>query len=164
MSVNLGLIAAALQSLGNLTSLGGHQYDIYNAPNTIRFSGNVDFQKLIDNTTPYLVVRRVDDYKKVVETYERTGYKVEQDFSFNISEDCTLDVLVSDLKLDNRYYFNPVQATFQNIVIKNLSVPQSVKDNIALRFGNGLRFWNVDQDDVELGNFKYDNVERSALE
>lgn len=161
--VGLAAVAAALGAMGSGASLIGSRQDIRRAPNTVRATGNINESKLLDNTSPYIVYRIVDDFRKVVETYERTGYAVEQDFSFNISDEATIDVLFSECELDNRYYFNPVQATFANIIVRGLSVPQSVKDNIALRFGNGLRFWNVEQDDVELGNFAYDNVERSAI-
>ena len=63
----------------------------------------------------------------------------------------------------NRYYFNIVKFSELDLhlinYIENDALVQSIKD----RFLDGIRLWNVEYNDVTIGDFRYDNVELAYL-
>lgn len=99
---------------------------------------------------PYRAIYVVEDIEDVAKRLEMYGYKVNiilgNENLFN--------------KFNNRYYYNIIKTKDLEINLKNIISDNATIENIKSRFNNGLRLWNT----RDIGNFKYDNVEKIELE
>lgn len=101
------------------------------------------------------IMYRREDVKDIENCYiklERFGYKVNIDVSseniFNY--------------FNYRYYYNFIKTTDLELSI-NILNSKDIINNIKDRFNNGLRLWNVENPNVVLGEYIYDNVEIENL-
>lgn len=128
------------------------------SPNIIKKANSgVDF---LFNDEKYIIcaVDQVTDIVDVAQKYEGYGYAVHENYGkTNLFE------------IGERYYFNIIKCDKLEIVLKNVISDNETLLNIKERFYNGLRLWNVYQEDQiayfeECNPYKYDNVEIDNLE
>lgn len=97
----------------------------------------------------------VIDIKNVALYYHNYGYRVDE----LISPTTTIfgDVF-------NRYYFNVLKTRDINVHLIDYIETDEITEKIKERLNNGLRLWNVRNDDVIIGDLHYDNVEDDYLQ
>lgn len=61
-----------------------------------------------------------------------------------------------------RHYFNYVQAEIEEI-LGDIPVSQAVRDRFKTAFSNGVRFWNIENTDVEMFDFTPENYENRLV-
>lgn len=62
-----------------------------------------------------------------------------------------------------RHYFNYIQAKIEEI-LGDTPVSQAVRDRFKTAFANGVRFWNIENTDVEMFDFTPENYENRLSE
>ena len=162
MSALIGAgIAAGASIVGNVTQRAGNLIDVANAPRQVKSMGNVSSNTLMNGNIPYIERWAVDDYDIVADTYEKTGYRV--DIVDNKVWQKHFDGWMRINGIVNvRYYFNPLQLSSVNLD-SAINIPSGLMSDFEMRLKNGLRFWNVKHTDVNIGDFKYDNVEEAYI-
>ena len=162
MSALIGAgIAAGASIVGNVAQRAGSLIDVANAPRQVKSMGNVSSNTLMNGNIPYIERWAVDDYDIVADTYEKTGYRV--DIVDNKVWQKHFDGWMRINGIVNvRYYFNPLQLSSVNID-SAINIPSGLMSDFEMRLKNGLRFWNVKHSDVNIGDFKYDNVEEAYI-
>lgn len=166
MSVTAALIATAAIGATASISAGvankvGSLIDVQNSPTKAKSLGNVSSAVLMNNDVPLIEKWAIDDYDIVANTYEKTGYRVD------IVDNSTfmtpfVDWMESKSIPSIRHYFNPLQLASVTLEA-HVNVPNGLIGDFEMRLKNGIRFWNVDNDDVHMGDFEYDNVEEAYL-
>lgn len=162
MSALIGAgIAAGSSIVGNVSQRAGNLIDVANAPRQVKSMGNVSSNTLMNGNIPYIERWAVDDYDIVADTYEKTGYRV--DIVDNKVWQKHFDGWMRINGIVNvRYYFNPLQLSSVNLD-SAINIPSGLMSDFEMRLKNGLRFWNVKHTDVNIGDFKYDNVEEAYI-
>ena len=162
MSALIGAgIAAGASIVSNVTQRAGNLIDVANAPRQVKSMGNVSSNTLMNGSIPYIERLAVDDYDIVADTYEKTGYRV--DIVDNKVWQKHFDGWMRINGIVNvRYYFNPLQLSSVNLD-SAINIPSGLMSDFEMRLKNGLRFWNVKHTDVNIGDFKYDNVEEAYI-
>ena len=162
MSALIGAgIAAGSSIVSNVAQRAGNLIDVANAPRQVKSMGNVSSNTLMNGNIPYIERWAVDDYDIVADTYEKTGYRV--DIVDNKVWQKHFDGWVRINGIVNvRYYFNPLQLSSVNLD-SAINIPSGLMSDFEMRLKNGLRFWNVKHTDVNIGDFKYDNVEEAYI-
>ena len=162
MSALIGAgIAAGASIVGNVAQRAGNLIDVANAPRQVKSMGNVSSNTLMNGNIPYIERWAVDDYDIVADTYEKTGYRV--DIVDNKVWQKHFDGWMRINGIVNvRYYFNPLQLSSVNLD-SAINIPSGLMSDFEMRLKNGLRFWNVKHTDVNIGDFKYDNVEEAYI-
>ena len=162
MSALIGAgIAAGASIVGNVAQRAGSLIDVANAPRQVKSMGNVSSNTLMNGNIPYIERWAVDDYDIVADTYEKTGYRV--DIVDNKVWQKHFDGWMRINGIINvRYYFNPLQLSSVNLD-SAINIPSGLMSDFEMRLKNGLRFWNVKHTDVNIGDFKYDNVEEAYI-
>lgn len=162
MSTLIGAgIAAGASIVGNVAQRAGSLIDVTNAPRQVKSMGNVSSNTLMNGNIPYIERWTVDDYDIVADTYEKTGYRVDivdnKVWQQHFDEWMKINGIVNV-----RYYFNPLQLSSVNLD-SAINIPSVLMSDFEMRLKNGLRFWNVKHTDVNIGDFKYDNVEEAYI-
>lgn len=162
MSALIGAgIAAGASIVGNVAQRAGNLIDVANAPRQVKSMGNVSSNTLMNGNIPYIERWAVDDYDIVADTYEKTGYRVDivdnKVWQQHFDEWMKINGIVNV-----RYYFNPLQLSSVNLD-SAINIPSGLMSDLEMRLKNGLRFWNVKHTDVNIGDFKYDNVEEAYI-
>lgn len=159
-SAALGVMIGA-SAVGNVAKQVGNLIDVKNAPDQLKSVGSIDLAKITNADKSFIERYQIEDFDKVAETYERTGYRVDID--------CDADTLkpfnefIEDRGIYSiRYYFNPLQID-SVMMDSKINIPKSMMDDFRLRLGNGIRLWNVRHSDVTMGDFAYDNVEEAYI-
>ena len=162
MSALIGAgIAAGASIVSNVAQRAGNLIDVANAPRQVKSMGNVSSNTLMNGNIPYIERWAVDDYDIVADTYEKTGYRV--DIVDNKVWQKHFDGWMRINGIVNvRYYFNPLQLSSVNLD-SAINIPSGLMSDFEMRLKNGLRFWNVKHTDVNIGDFKYDNVEEAYI-
>ena len=162
MSALIGAGTAAGASIvSNVAQRAGNLIDVANAPRQVKSMGNVSSNTLMNGNIPYIERWAVDDYDIVADTYEKTGYRV--DIVDNKVWQKHFDGWMRINGIVNvRYYFNPLQLSSVNLD-SAINIPSGLMSDFEMRLKNGLRFWNVKHTDVNIGDFKYDNVEEAYI-
>lgn len=156
----IGALAAgsAMQSGAGIANLIGSRQDLKNAPDKLRSRGNYIEALGTDNLIPYIMTYQINDFDKVADTYEKTGYRVD------IQSNEILQTLQDFYKSNNlgcRNFFAPVQVSSVDISFTRC-VPNDVREDIQARLANGIRFYRsymCDPGGVFTEYLKYDNVE-----
>lgn len=126
--------------------------DLIKSPNTIKSTGLATSMIAYDGMTPYVYYYVVKDYYLCAVKMERLGYRVNKYITYtNLS------------KFNVRYYYNVIQYGDDVNVELNILQDNTTIENIKWRLRNGLRLWNVNNDNVEMQDYFYDNVENSYL-
>lgn len=162
MSTLIGAgIAAGASIVGNVAQRAGNLIDVANAPRQVKSMGNVSSNVLMNGNIPYVEKWIVDDYEIVADTYEKTGYRV--DIVGNEVWQMPFPKWIEINGITNvRHYFNPLQLSSVRLE-SAINIPSGLKADFEMRLKNGIRFWNVKQPDVNIGDFKYDNVEEAYI-
>ena len=141
----------------NSSSLAGvatSQWNAVFAPPAIRFSG----EYLNDYQNHSLQVsfnkHRVNDYKKCAMYYHMYGYLVNEYVTH-------IDNIFNFVK--NRYYFDLIQGEKFEVHLHHVIEDEETVNQIESRLEDGLRLWNVKNNEVIIGDFTYDNVEYDYL-
>lgn len=162
MSAILGAgIVAGASILGSVAQRAGNLIDVANAPRQVKSMGNVSSNVLMNGDVPYVEKWLVDDYEIVADTYEKTGYRVDivdnKVWQQHFDEWVELNGIVNV-----RHYFNPLQLSSVRLE-SGINIPSGLKADFEMRLKNGIRFWNVKQPDVNIGDFSNDNVEEAYI-
>lgn len=107
-----------------------------------------------EGITPVVRIRYVEDLEYVMNKMENYGYRVNEYVSYKNVVELMLN--------EPRYYYNVIQIA--NAIIEyDYNINDTTRELIRTRLASGMRFWNVYQDDVILGNFNYDNIEKERI-
>lgn len=163
MSALLGAgITAGASILGSVAQRAGNLIDVANSPNQLRSIGKVPEAVLMNGTKPFDEIYQIDDWNIVADTYEKTGYRVNVIVNERYHDNFQ-DWLNRGLALwDIRHFYNPIQFSFIDLD-PAINIPVDLVTDFEMRLKNGLRFWNVDNPDVNMSDFKYDNVEEAYI-
>lgn len=128
----------------------------YMAPNTAKSSGNFTTAISSEGMNIRMDIYKVNDYEQCAQYYHRYGYLVDE----YINEVDNVFDYVS-----TRYYYNILKMRDADISLVNSPASTEVLDLIKKRLENGIRLWNCDEHNtfVSIGNYTYDNIERSNL-
>lgn len=160
MSVLPG-IAIGSAIAGSVARKAGQLIDVGNAPNQLRSIGKVGDATLMNGTKPFDEIYQIDDWNIVADTYEKTGYRVDKIDSDSYRDPFDAFVVFA-LSGNRRYYYNPIQVSSIELDSK-INIPADLMGNFEMRLKNGLRLWQVAHSDVNIGDFKYDNVEEAYI-
>lgn len=152
-------VGTALSSAGQITNLIGSRINTKNAPDKLRSKGNFVEALETDNLIPYLMTYQVNDFEKVADTYEKTGYRVDIQTNDMFQ---SLNDFIKKNDINCRQYFYPVQVTAVDISF-TVCAPEDVREDIQARFANGIRFYPPYLLDPSISvlseNLQYDNLE-----
>lgn len=156
----IGALAAgsAMQAGAGIANTIGSRKDIKNAPDKLRSRGNFAEALGTDNLIPYIMTYQINDFDKVADTYEKTGYRVDKQSNAILQ---TLQDFYNSNALGCREYFAPVQVSSVEISFTRC-VPDEVRDDIQARLLNGIRFYpyyNCDPKGEFTEYLRFDNVE-----
>lgn len=153
----LGAIAVGSSILGGAAGTAGKYIDLINAPDQLRATGNLQSAAIANGGSPFIEEWYVEDYETVADTYEKTGYRVDETHNEMYREDMT-EFLASFL---TRWYFDPLQVTSVELD-SDINIPSEMLEDIRMRLANGIRIWPYAFSLLaggEIGDFRYDNVE-----
>lgn len=156
----LGVMMGA-SAVGGIANKVGNLVDVYNAPDQLRSVGSIDLAKLTNADLSFIEKYKIEDYEKVAETYERTGYRV--DIVCDSDYRTPFIDFIENRALLTRHYFNPIQFSDTGLEC-SLNVSSSLLADFNARLKNGIRLWNVGKADVNMGDFAYDNVEEDYIQ
>lgn len=162
MSALLGAsIVAGASIAGSVAQRAGTLIDVANSPNQLRSIGKVPEATLMNGTKPFNEIYQIDDWNIVADTYEKTGYRVDK-IDTDMYRD-TFDAFIGfTLAGNRRYYYNPIQVSSIELDSR-INIPADLMSDFEMRLKNGLRLWQVAHSDVNIGDFKYDNVEEAYI-
>ena len=123
-------------------------------PNTVQQIGEYISEYCTFDKFLYSQSYKVNDYDKCASYFHRNGFHVEE-YINNINN-------IFDY-VSTRYYFNVLKMSDSNIILDGCITDNSTLEGINERLKDGVRLWNVENNDVVMGNFTYDNVEISYL-
>lgn len=156
-----GAVAAGASIVGNVAQRAGNLIDVANAPRQVKSIGNISSNALMNGSIPYVEKWAVDDYEIVADAYEKTGYRV--DIVGNEIWQMPFPKWIDSNGIVHvRHYFNPLQLSSVRLE-STINIPSGLKADFEMRLKNGIRFWNVRYPDVNIGDFKYDNVEEAYI-
>lgn len=141
-------------ALGNDDILGQAIKDINVSmmPPSQKTNGNM-FANVTKDSDIWYRISKVSNFEYCAWLYHTIGYLVNEPIK-NI-EDHIFD------RVNTRYYYN-VLKTKDTIVHLNVLESNEDTEDINRRLEKGLRLWNV-ENNVTIGTFQYDNVEKSYL-
>ena len=125
-------------------------------PDTVKSSGNFTTAISSEGMNIRMDIYKVNDYEQCAQYYHRYGYLVDE----YINEVDNIFDYVS-----TRYYYNVLKMRDVDISLVNSPASTEILELIRERLENGIRLWNCNEHNtfVEIGNYTYDNVERSYL-
>lgn len=149
----------AEEGIGTISKIPGRFENAINAskaPSTVKSGGNFTF---VINSESYNIRYDeyiVNNYEQCAQYYHRNGYLVDE----YINEVDSIFDYVS-----TRYYYNILKMRDVDISLVNSPASTEILELIAERLENGIRLWNCDHQRtfVNIGDYKFDNVERSYL-
>lgn len=147
------------QGLYDIANMPGRFENIINSsrePDTVKSSGNFTTAISSEGMNIRMDIYKVNDYEQCAQYYHRYGYLVDE----YINEVDNIFDYVS-----TRYYYNVLKMRDVDISLVNSPASTEVLDLIKERLENGIRLWNCDHQHtfVDIGNYAYDNIERSNL-
>ena len=133
----------------------------YSSPATVKATSNLMQNTGLHNGFIRREEVKVSDYEACAQYYHRYGYLVNE--YLNPTTTIFADV-------NSRYYFNYIELSECDIELSCLQFDSCIND-IAIRFQSGIRLWNPTITTTSsgtsitfsIGDYRYDNVERSAL-
>lgn len=162
MSALLGAsIVAGASIAGSVAQRAGTLIDVANSPNQLRSIGKVPEATLMNGTKPFNEIYQIDDWNIVADTYEKTGYRVDK-IDTDMYRDPFDAFIGFTLSGNRRYYYNPIQVSSIELDSR-INIPADLMSDFEMRLKNGLRLWQVAHSDVNIGDFKYDNVEEAYI-
>lgn len=152
---------AALHSFTTLTSALTTKANSYSAPSSVRQFTALMQNTAMDNFNTRLETIIVTDIDACAQYYHRYGYLVNEYIN------PTSHIFSY---INTRYYFNYIELAECDIDLSCLQFDSCTSD-ISSRFYSGIRLWNPIIAETssgtsityDIGNYTYDNVERSAL-
>lgn len=129
--------------------------NIKHIPNTLKQSGGAIAPILSYSTEIYYCIQQVTNYEQSAKYFQRNGYLV-NDYINNVNN------LFSYIQ--NRYYFNVLKMAKCELVLTDAISDSETIENIKDRLFDGLRLWNISNQEVVMGDFTSDNVELSFIE
>ena len=147
------------QGLYDIANMPGRFENIINSsrePDTVKSSGNFTTAISSEGMNIRMDIYKVNDYEQCAQYYHRYGYLVDE----YINEVDNIFDYVS-----TRYYYNVLKMRDVDISLVNSPASTEILELIRERLENGIRLWNCNEHNtfVEIGNYTYDNVERSYL-
>lgn len=132
------------------------------APDYYKNVGSVGITQIDSSTKVMYRLDRVEDIESCGQYYHRNGYLVNE--YINDARDIFSYV-------NTRYYYNILKLSDADIHMKNTIESDELINEIKSRLFKGLRLWNykartstTDQSaTIEIGDFSYDNVEKSYI-
>lgn len=156
-----GAIAAGASIASGMARHAGSLIDVANSPNQLRSSGNIPDATLMNGTMPFMETYVIDDWDIVADTYEKTGYRVDE-----VRNDVYMQNFQGWLEKEafylTRHYYNPLQLSSCELE-GTINIPSGLLGDFEMRLKNGVRFWNVSYDGVRMGDFEYDNAEEAYI-
>lgn len=133
----------------------------YSSPATVKATSNLMQNTGLHNGFIRREEVKVSDYEACAQYYHRYGYLVNE--YLNPTTTIFADV-------NSRYYFNYIELSECDIELSCLQFDSCIND-ISTRFQSGIRLWNPTitttssgtSISFSIGDYRYDNVERSAL-
>ena len=148
---NIGIMNTFVNSGFQALDYYVNEENIKNTPNTVK-NGNNGINDIISNTcVPITSIYRSKDIKDVAYTLEWYGFKVLEEVNYN------------PIFYNNRYYFNYLKLKDCTIYLKDLLNDNNTINDIKNRLKIGVRLFNMDNQYVELGKYKCDNVENKYI-
>lgn len=145
-----GGIGSATALVGGITNVFEKKENLQNTPNTLLSSTSGFSNTYTKVNAPCLNYKVATDITQCAMYFERFGYKVNYYVDNNINN------------YTPRYYYNYIQ--FSNVDLSLIVLNDNeTLNNIKTRFINGVRLWNIEKDNVILGDYTYDNVEIENL-
>ena len=131
------------------------------APDYYKNVGSVGITQIDSSTKVMYRLDRVEDIESCGQYYHRNGYLVNE--YINDARDIFSYV-------NTRYYYNILKLSDADIHMKNTIESAELIDEIKSRLFKGLRLWNYKAltstegtATIEIGDFSYDNVEKSYI-
>lgn len=131
------------------------------APDYYKNVGSVGITQIDSSTKVMYRLDRVEDIESCGQYYHRNGYLVNE----YINDDRDIFSYVN-----TRYYYNILKLSDADIHMKNTIESAELIDEIKSRLYKGLRLWNYKAliskggtATIEIGDFSYDNVEKSYI-
>ena len=160
-SDGLSIPGSALHSFTTLTSALTTKANAMAAPNQPKGYGSSVQDICSYSNQPKLEISYVHDIDACAQYYHRYGYLVNEYIN-------PTSHIFSDI--NTRYYFNYIELAECDIDLSCLQFDSCTSD-ISSRFHSGIRLWNPiitttssgTSITYDIGNYTYDNVERSAL-
>ena len=156
------MTSEGLEAIGSMSNskVGAYiinEVNLKHSPSSVKMSGN--FSEDFEGFSPYISLRieKVIDFEQVAWYYHRFGFLVNVPYVSNYYQGHLIPFM-DDLK--SRYYFDYYKFQYADIDIDYNCAAEMV-DDIVDRLEAGIRVWYVDR--IDMCNYSYDNVERSAL-
>jgi hypothetical protein len=141
----LAIPGAIVDTYNTINSAIAQKKDLSNSPNILKDSGSdsLFFTKFNEKYLMHYRYSIKPEYKKVIGDYF-SYYGYAQNKLINVS-------------LRSRYFYNFIKT--HQINLKSQTVPKAHLEKIKNIYNTGITLWHVDRQDVELGEYKYDNFE-----
>ena len=157
--LNIDAQESILEGIDNVSKIPGRYDNILNArlePPSVKTTGTIGSFIMSETSNIRYEMHEVNDINQCAQYYHRNGYLVDE----YINEVDNIFDYVS-----TRYYYNILKMRDVDISLVNSPASTEIIELISERLENGIRLWNCDEHNtfVEIGNYTYDNVERSYL-
>lgn len=148
-------------------SLMGVATDALNAkfaPDTAKELGTYGNDIISGKSIPNLIISRVDDIDECSWYFHKNGYLVDENYNYLSDSTATYAYDYLFNYVNTRYYFNVLKCSGVNVSLNNVINDSGTLAEISARLTEGIRLWNVDNVTTYIGDFRFDNVEKSFLE
>ena len=157
--LNIGAQESILEGIDNVSKIPGRYDNILNArlePPSVKTTGTIGSFIMSETSNIRYEMHEVNDINQCAQYYHRNGYLVDE----YINEVDNIFDYVS-----TRYYYNILKMRDVDISLVNSPASTEIIELISERLENGIRLWNCDEHNtfVNIGDYTYDNVERSYL-
>lgn len=126
------------------------------APDNVKQISNVGSKLSSNNIRPFTRITFVNNFEECAYYFHLNGFLVNQPYPNG-------NTSIFDY-VRNRYYFNVIKMRELDVHLFDYINDEDTLRIIKDRFLDGMRLWNVEYDDVSIGDFTYDNVELAYLE
>lgn len=100
---------------------------------------------------------KVKDIDDCAYYYHKNGYAVDENYEF------TKQGNIFDY-VNTRAYFNVLKCSDIKMHLTGIISDEATLSAIEARLLGGMRLWNPIANEVDIGNYQYDNVEKSYVE
>lgn len=128
------------------------------APDTAKQYGTYGNALVSDSMIAHCRISKVADFDDVAYYYHLNAYRVDENYIQGTTTDKTIFTYVN-----TRYYFNYLQCSQVSIHLTDIINDNVTLSSIVMRLNQGMRLWNVIDNEVNIGDFTYDNVEKSYM-
>ena len=135
-----------------LDAVSASAFNAFAAPSKGVSTGNFANDIATGSGDSFITIKRISNYDSVARYYQKYGNRVDK----HIDEILTFIQVLNRYNI--RYYFGYLKFNYCDVHL-NMLESESLIEDIKNRLYDGVRYWNVNKNDVIMCDYQHDNAE-----